>query len=300
MLVASVTGCGLLPALAQAAPTNTSLPKVAGTTQQGDTLTLTQERGPTPPSGYHVTDEWRDCDSGGGTCSATGQAGPTYTLTSNDVGHTIVVARDGDHIATETRRQLYADRDRDGALTAGSGNIGVDITGTAQQGVTLTASQALGPTRLTSFDYQWMSCSGSCTNVGSNSAIYAVAATDVGKTIKVAVTASNAGGAGAAATSSATGIVIPAVPVIQTAPAITGTATQGQTLTAGQGTGATARPRHLPVGELHRPPAPQSRGHRRDVRPGGRGRRPHNRSRGDGDERRRRRRAASTSRPPPP
>ena len=41
-LIASVTGCGLLPSLAPAAPTNTSLPKVAGTTQQGDTLTLTQ------------------------------------------------------------------------------------------------------------------------------------------------------------------------------------------------------------------------------------------------------------------
>ena len=91
-LIASVTGCGLLPSLAQAAPTNTSLPKVAGATQQGDTLTLTQGAwtDATDP-GITITDEWQDCDSGGGNCSATGQAGSTYTLTSNDVGHTIVV-----------------------------------------------------------------------------------------------------------------------------------------------------------------------------------------------------------------
>ena len=91
-LIASVTGCGLLPSLAQAVPTNTSLPKVAGATQQGDTLTLTQGAwtDATDP-GITITDEWQDCDSGGGNCSAIGQSGASYTLTSNDVGHTIVV-----------------------------------------------------------------------------------------------------------------------------------------------------------------------------------------------------------------
>ena len=63
-----------------------------------------------------------------------------------------------------------------------------------------------------------------------------MAATDVGHTIEVVVTATNTGGTSAPATSAATATVIAAIAVNSALPAITGVAQQGQTLTASTGT----------------------------------------------------------------
>src|SRR6202035_3806728 len=112
------------------------------------------------------------------------------------------------------------------------------ITGTAQQGQTLTEHNGTWTNSPTSFAYQWLQCEGStCVAIsGAKSQTYVPVAGDVGHTIKVEETASNAGGPGSPATSIATAVVTPPVPVNSAVPTITGTAQRGQTLTEHNGT----------------------------------------------------------------
>jgi hypothetical protein len=60
------------------------------------------------------------------------------------------------------------------------------ITGTAQQGVTLTADDGSWDYTPTGYSYQWQDCSaGRCTDIsGATGSTYAVQATDVGDTIE--------------------------------------------------------------------------------------------------------------------
>jgi subtilisin family serine protease len=81
------------------------------------------------------------------------------------------------------------------------------ISGTAQAGQTLTASNGSWQNSPTSYAYQWLRCSGSCTAIGgATAATYLVTSADVGATLEVRVTATNAGGS-ASATSTPTGTV---------------------------------------------------------------------------------------------
>ena len=234
-LLASAIGCGLLATAAQAAPTFTTGPSIGGTAQQGQTLTVTQAdwtdtADPSFTIAADVTDQWEDCSSAG--CSLNGASGTSYTLTSADVGDTIEVvetatASDGPASATAGPTATVI------ALPPSGGTA--TISGTAQQGLTLTASST-GWTNGPTLSYTWESCTGTCTAVGTNSTTYAVAATDVGHTIEVVVLASNSGGS-VSVTSSPTATVIAAIPVISSVlPAIAGVAQQGQTLTASTGT----------------------------------------------------------------
>jgi hypothetical protein len=84
------------------------------------------------------------------------------------------------------------------------------IAGTTQQGQTLTSSTGSWTGNPTSYAYQWMDCGSSgnnCANInGATSSGYTLAQSDVGQTIRVAVTATNASGS-ASATSAPTGVV---------------------------------------------------------------------------------------------
>ena len=72
------------------------------------------------------------------------------------------------------------------------------VTGTAQQGQTLTASPGTWSNTPTSYAYQWQSCDGTGANcadiAGATASTYAVQTTDVGKTLRVEVTAANGQG----------------------------------------------------------------------------------------------------------
>src|SRR5207245_181429 len=112
-------------------------------------------------------------------------------------------------------------------------------TGTPQQGQTLTEHNGRWANEPTSFAYQWLQCNtegNSCTAIsGATKQTYEVAAGDVGHTIRVQETASNVFGSGNPVTSEATAVVTPAAPTNISAPTITGTARQGQTLTEHNG-----------------------------------------------------------------
>jgi thermitase len=87
------------------------------------------------------------------------------------------------------------------------------VSGTAQEGRTLSASSGSWSNSPSGFAYQWLRCaSGSCGQIGGAvSKSYVVVRGDVGATLEVSVTASNAGGS-SSATSAATAAVTAATP----------------------------------------------------------------------------------------
>jgi hypothetical protein len=122
-------------------------------------------------------------------------------------------------------------------LTSGAATIAGDPT----QGVTLTVASTgnWGGRLPISFTYQWRRCDAtgaSCSNIsGATGSSYTLVTADVAKTVRVVVTATNSSGS-ASTTSAQTAAIAGATPVIQVAPVISGTPTQGQTLTTSNGT----------------------------------------------------------------
>ena len=217
------------------APVNTAAPAISGASQQGQTLTASNGSWSNNPSSYGY--QWQDCTSASSCTNISGATSSTYVLKASDVGDTIDVAvtatnAGGSTKATSARTQAVT------GLPAPVNTAAPAISGASQQGQTLTASNGSWSNNPSSYGYQWQDCTSasSCTNIsGATSSTYVLKASDVGDTIDVAVTATNAGGstkATSARTQAVTGL--PA-PVNTAAPAISGASQQGQTLTASNG-----------------------------------------------------------------
>jgi len=114
------------------------------------------------------------------------------------------------------------------------------ISGTAKEGNTLTASNGTWSNSPTTFDYQWRRCTSdgrTCADIaGATKQTYVPAAGDVGRTLRVVVTAGNADGK-AFANSEATDVVdSKSGPTNGTKPAVTGTPTVGEEIRVSRGT----------------------------------------------------------------
>lgn len=114
------------------------------------------------------------------------------------------------------------------------------ISGQAQEGKTLTASNGTWSNSPSSFTYLWQQCDQGgqgCQNIpGATAKTYTVSKNDVDKTIVVQVTASNSDGS-ANATSQPTNVISSkGTPVNSATPTISGTAKVGEQLTADPGT----------------------------------------------------------------
>jgi hypothetical protein len=224
--------------VADTSPSNTAPPTVSGTAQQGETLTTSSGSwaGTTPMTFTYV---WDRCDSGGSSCTPIpGETNQTYTLASSDVGHTLrsnVTASNSAGSAS----QLSA---ATATVTASSGPQNTSaptVSGSAVVGATLTGSQGTwtgaGPI---TYAYAWRRCDtsgGNCSDIsGTNSTHYVPSGSDVGHKLKFAVDATNSNGTTRVA-SSATDTITAGGPANTAAPKITGTPTQGQTLTVSNG-----------------------------------------------------------------
>ena len=139
-----------------------------------------------------------------------------------------------------------------GAAGSGSATIAVapsntavpTISGTTQSGSTLTATSGTwGGTTPLNFAYAWSRCDkngASCAAIGgATSSTYVLQNADNGNTIRVTVTASNGDGSAQAA-SAATPLI--GAPSNTAVPTISGTTTEGSTLTAANGTWVGATP----------------------------------------------------------
>ncbi len=114
------------------------------------------------------------------------------------------------------------------------------IWGAAQEGQTLNASKGGWSGSPTAYAYAWSRCDaggGSCSAIaGATAATYKPAAADVGKTVRVTVTATNTGGATPATSAASAAISSTKAPTATAAPTVSGSLTVGSTLTANKGT----------------------------------------------------------------
>ena len=208
---------------------------ISGSAQQGDTLSASNGSWSNSPSSYLY--QWQDCSSSTSCASISGATSSTYTLASSDVGKTVdvvVTARNAGGAASATSAQTSAVQTPPAPVNTAA----PAISGSAQQGDTLSASNGSWSNSPSSYLYQWQDCSSStsCANIsGATSSSYTLASSDVGKTVDVVVTARNAGGAASATSAQTSAVQTPPAPVSTAAPAISGSAQQGDTLSASNG-----------------------------------------------------------------
>jgi hypothetical protein len=182
-------------------PVNTAPPAITGTAVPGTTLTADPGLwSGTEPIAYAY--QWQRCDSAGAGClDIAGASAKTYTVATADAGSSLRVVVSASNAA--------------GSGSATSATTGVEqgaaphnasaptISGTAQQSLLLTA----GPGSWTgtapiAFAYRWRRCDDggmACGDIaGATSQGYTPVAGDVGSSLRVAVTATNAAGSATA------------------------------------------------------------------------------------------------------
>jgi len=230
------------------APVNATPPSISGTPQVGSKLT--GRRGTWQGRSLKYAYAWLRCDLTGASCSGTGAAGSTYVLATGDVGATmrfVVTARNSYGSASAMSAptsSVPGAAPTPTPATAPANTSPPTISGSTDPGQTVTATPGSwsGSTPL-AYAYQWQQCDAAGASCAPISAAigpaYVIATTDTGKTVRVSVTASNSVGA-AMATSAATGVVpgpatLVTPPSNSSAPAISGTTRQGQTLSATAG-----------------------------------------------------------------
>jgi hypothetical protein len=211
----TVAGGGLAePTRAQVVPRNEQAPTISGTRRVGSTLTVNPGTwSGTQPITFSY--QWIRCNSQLANCTNTRRTSRTYRLGDSDLGRRLVV--------------VVTARNRDGATNA-SANTSVilrravaprntappSIAGTAREGDVLTANPGSWEgTQPMSFAYQWQRCDangGNCANTaGATARTYTASSADVGRSLRVVVTARNDGGS-RAATSAPTSPVAPGGP----------------------------------------------------------------------------------------
>jgi outer membrane protein assembly factor BamB len=221
-----------------APPVNESPPTVLGVPQEGQTLTADVGQWSGNPTSYAY--QWFRCDPSGFSCPDIGGAThPTYLVQAADVGEYIGVEVTARNAGGDSEP---ADSDVIGPVVPGPPvNLAPpSISGTAQVGETLNVSTGTWTGSPMSFSYQWYSCTSSldtCIDIpGASGSSYRIGAGDLGRRLIASVIATNSGGDSDEELSNLTDPVLPARPVVQVAPAISGSARQGQMLTADHGT----------------------------------------------------------------
>ncbi|MCX7248326.1 MAG: hypothetical protein NTX31_11725 [Burkholderiales bacterium] len=196
---------------------------ISGAATQGQTLTATNTLADTDGLGT-LTYQWK---AGGNAIS--GATGSTLTLTEAQVGKVITVT------ASYTDGYGTAEAVTSSASTAvanvnDSPTGSVTISGTATQGQTLTAGNTLAdPDGIGNIAYQWKS-NGVASNAATAST-FALTEGQVGKTITVTASYTDGHGTAESVTSTATAAVANVNDAPTGSVTITGTPTQGQTLT---------------------------------------------------------------------
>jgi hypothetical protein len=217
-----------------AAPVNDVLPAISGTAQVGETLSVTDGTWENSPT-YGL--QWWDCDSAGVGCTfIPGADSSSYTATTSDLGDalrvTVTATNAGGNATVQSATTAIITEGVPASINPPA------ISGTAQQGQVLSAGPGTWTNSPTGYAYQWEQCDASGANcaaiAGATADSYVPSSTDVGRTLAVTVTASNATG-GKSATSGQTAVVLIAPPVNTAQPVVSGTASPTQVLSASTG-----------------------------------------------------------------
>ena len=244
--VAAVNGGGAAAAASDAtarvaavAPASTAAPAITGTARDGQALTAVQGTwSGTVPQDRAL--QWRRCDAAGAACvDIPGETSTTYRLRPADVDATIRLSV----LATNVGGSAGAVSARTSLVVADPpvNTVAAAITGVPRDGRTLTVEEGVWTgTPAIRYAYRWQRCSGpasspKCTDIqGAASRAYLLRTADVGSSMRVVLTAANAGGH-AVQTLPVTGVVQDNPPVNVELPAVSGTVRDGEELSASDG-----------------------------------------------------------------
>lgn len=206
LLAVVVTGLLAAATAVAAPPGENAQPTLDGTFRRGSTVTTTNGQWSNAPTSFSY--RWLRCDAAGQGCAnIAGATSRSYRLVAADVGRTVmavVTARnaDGAGAANTKPSPVVADNVVPQNTSAPS------ISGTPVVGGTLTASPGTW-TGAPSFSFTWLRCDAAganCGDTGSRGRNYGVRAEDLGRTVRVQVTARNPRGR-TNATSAQSGLV---------------------------------------------------------------------------------------------
>jgi hypothetical protein len=216
------------------APANVSPPSISGTASVGGVLSASTGTWTGSPTFSY---RWLNCAAGGLSCLPIGGATEsTYTAESADAGSTLEVQV----TATTSAGSSAVESSPTAAVTAPPASAQPPtISGTATESQVLSASPGTwSGYPAPSFAYQWERCEGSgqgCASIsGATEPTYTSETADVGSTLEVQVTATNSVGSSSAESSPTAAVTAP--PASTQPPTISGTATEGQVLSASPGT----------------------------------------------------------------
>ncbi len=220
-------------AVLDAAPTFATGPTISGSAQEGATLTGSATAG---ERDNPITYQWMFSPNNGNDFqNITGATNSTYTVQESDEGHRIevvaTVTNDNGVTTSQTSAATSAVTDITLAFTTAA-----SITGTAKEGQVLTAvNGTLNDSDAAVTGYQWTRDGANIS--GATASTYTVTEADETHVIRVVETATDAdGGPPTTSTSAATSAVTDITLAFTTAASITGTAQEGQVLTAVNGT----------------------------------------------------------------
>jgi hypothetical protein len=213
-------------------PAGVARPRVTGTAKVGNTLSADRGTWSGAPDSYAY--QWQRTPSGGPTVDIGGATNPAYVLVAADATAQVQV-----QVTATNSNGSGASTSLTAAVPAYNPPVNTappTIAGTARRTSVLTATTGAW-TGSASKAFKWQRLVGaSWTDIASQiGATYTLAAADVGTSVRVLETATNADGP-ASVPSDAVGPVLGATPVLQTAPAVTGTVQRTRTLTAFTGT----------------------------------------------------------------
>jgi hypothetical protein len=250
--VAAVLSAGA-EARSAATPSNASPPAITGTAVTGETLTAVSGSWTgTPPITFALS--WQRCDATGGGCAAIGgETGQTYVVVPGDVGSTLRVLE----TATNAEGSVSAESAQTAVVTAQTAPVNTGeplVSGSAVEGAVLTTSTGTWSGTSLTYTYQWVRCDAdgglhdgsNCPSIpGATSSDYTLGSVDIGRRLRVQVTATNAVGSATIASNpsevvqqSTTSGPLRAT----TDPSISGTAVQGRILLASAGIWAGVTP----------------------------------------------------------
>jgi hypothetical protein len=219
-------------------PSDETLPSISGALTEGGLLSaLTGSWSGTAPISYAYV--WELCNATGAACrEISGALEPTLSVLSGDIGSTLRVVVTATNTAGSTSATSPATSVVNALLP--SDETLPSITGTlAEGGLLSVATGTWSGTAPLSYAYQWELCNAggaSCKEIsGALEPTLSLLSGDIGSTLRVVVTATNAAGS-TSATSPATNVVKALLPSNETLPSITGTLAEGGLLSVATGT----------------------------------------------------------------
>jgi hypothetical protein len=226
-------------------PSSQSRPTVGGDAVEGSTLTAGTGTWDGSPTGYDF--QWRRCGGDGSNCAdIAGATAPSYVLAAEDVGHRLVArvtARNGagstsaDSDPTAVVEALPEEEPEPEAPASTGPPV---VAGDAVEGGRLVGTAGSWSGEVDSHAYAWLRCDGSgdgCEPIaGADTNTHAPRAADVGRRLRLRVTATGPGGT-AVAESEPTPVVAaaPRAPSVTSRPTVSGTPVEGETLTGTRG-----------------------------------------------------------------